>query len=209
MKRHKAGSRRDGCSSPCSRDRHCKCANCVPRSATGPTGPCCTGPTGAASTGPTGPCCTGPGGPAGPPTPTIGARVSGPEQIALDGVPTVVTFDAERFDFGNVWDPLAPTRLTAPVSGLYQISGSVNWEAEAAGVRILTIRLDGVTPIVQDTRSPAPATFITGQPVGTSYQLVAGQYVELVATQISGEDLSILDVPATSPEFSLVLISPT
>ena len=80
MRNHKTGC------NPCSRDRdrHCKCANCLPRcptgptgargptgfgsgasatGATGPTGPCCTGPTGFGATGPTGPCCTGPTGP--------------------------------------------------------------------------------------------------------------------------------------------------
>lgn len=63
MNRHKTG-----CGGPCSRDRHCDCFRCAPKKrdrngVTGPTGPCCTGPTGFGVTGPTGPCCTGPTGP--------------------------------------------------------------------------------------------------------------------------------------------------
>lgn len=64
MRRNKLGCP----NSPC--NKNCKCPKCCPKDGapTGPTGPCCTGPTGFrgptgfAATGPTGPCCTGPTG---------------------------------------------------------------------------------------------------------------------------------------------------
>ena len=229
MQRHKTGC------GPCTRDRHCKCPRCAPKCPTGPTGPCCTGPTGFGVTGPTGPCCTGPTGfgvtgPTGPcctgPTGAasatdlpLGARVFGPTQtIPSDPAGMALAFDDNRvrFDFGDFFDETtSATCLTVPAdaAGVYQISGSVVWDDEvgAVGVRLLSIRVNGLI-VAQDSRSPTPpapgAIFGTAQTISTTFLLEAGDCVELVATQVSGAPVDILEITAYSPEFALVRVTP-
>lgn len=60
-----------------------------------------------------------------------------------------VAWDTEDFDTGGVFDIAAPSRLTCPVSGLYQITAYVNTTTTtySAGSDGLKVRLNGTTEL--------------------------------------------------------------
>lgn len=217
------GGRRNGCDGPCNRD--CKCSRCCPKCPTGPTGapgsgslgP--TGATGAAGAqglpGPTGPCCTGATGPFGPTGAGFegvasGARVTNSAPVLVGSGGTVALgFDTERFDTDDYHDnAITPSRLTAPEDGIYTISGSVEWSAgvDAPGesFRNLAVRLNGTVFIAQQRVVPIDGA-TTLMAISTTYQLEAGDFVELVVSHNSASDpLTIVKSEAYSPEFAIV-----
>src|SRR5262249_3653108 len=90
---------------------------------------------------------TGPPGPSGPPglqglpgeaSPSISARVYNSTVIPVPssgGVSAVPSFDSERWDTANLHDSANPSRLTAPVDGVYLIEAHVSFPTNGAGAR--------------------------------------------------------------------------
>jgi hypothetical protein len=103
-------------------------------------------------------------------------------QPSNDNAVLVVSFDSERWDSSGLHDAALPTRLTCPETGIYLISGSVSFAANATGRRYLDIYLNGNTMLARQINPAAPvgATDLT---VSTTYQLNAGDYVELRVLQ--------------------------
>lgn len=159
----------------------------------------------------------GPPGPPGPPGSTIisqgpAARVTDTNpagQDILNNVTTTLTFDAERYDPDGMHDnTVNNSRLTAPVSGFYQISGAVLWEADPNGFRNVNISLNGTTLIAVETQNAVAAPgFGTAQTISTGYYLNAGDYVELTVQQSAGGTIAVEKIDATSPEFAMALVA--
>ena len=126
-------------------------------------------------------------------------------QVANDAL-TVVSFNNNRtITPASVHSTTTnPTRLTAPSSGMYVISGGVRWNSLSTGASraVLGIRLNGGTDIVTQTAGLA-GTFTLTQNVTTLYNLAATDYVELTVEQNSGSTGSLAVAANTSPEFSL------
>ena len=129
---------------------------------------------------------------------------------------SITTATLEALDFSALRtgsDPamfniLAPTRLTAPSTGWYQVSGSVRWIANEIGFRTLAIRQNGLTNIVEETVAAITGEGVaTTQSLSTLWYLLAGEYVELTVFQDSGVSLDIQSIPAASPEFGMVHVS--
>ncbi len=121
------------------------------------------------------------------------ARVESTAAVTTQsGVEAVLSFDSESFDTANLHAPSSdPTRLTAPVAGVYEITGQVEWDTAAGGSRLLVIRRnDGRRVGVSLIPVPAAANFVYQQ-VTTQTKLNAGEYVELRATQTSGAPIGI------------------
>lgn len=113
-----------------------------------------------------------------------------------------LTFNSERVDVGAMHDTSSNTsRLTVPTGGggFYEIGGCIEFESSATGRRGVQIRLNGATVIGRIEVS----AFANDQAVSvsTSYQLSAGDYVELMGLQSSGGALNMLATSAYSPEF--------
>ncbi len=98
------------------------------------------------------------------------------------------SFDTVQFDVGSVFSSAHPTQLTAPATGVYTISGSVEWESGAAGYRQLEIDARG-TRLASDLTPVAAPQFVYST-VTTIVKLNAGESVTLVADQSSGGTLS-------------------
>src|SRR5439155_3809942 len=117
----------------------------------------------------------------------MGARVynSGAFSVGSSSE-TAATFDTERSDTGGFHSTVTNTsRLTVPTGadGRYVISGAVEWAASALGtLRRLSIRLNGSTYIAKDEITSIINAALP-QNVSTVYDLVATDYVELVAFQ--------------------------
>jgi hypothetical protein len=104
---------------------------------------------------------------------------------------TAIAFDQERYDTAGMHDPASNTLLTAPVSGIYLLTGQVIWAANATGLRDLAlIRSSGLT-ISESDSMPGSNLFDPTTQIQTVVQLAAGDSVKLVALQTSGGSLNI------------------
>lgn len=103
---------------------------------------------------------------------------------------TAVPFDTDVFDNASMHDTVTnPTRLIAPVTGLYLVTGQIMWEANATGVRWVRITKNGA--IQNHVSQSAASSQQTVQNITALLSLTAGQYVEIEGYQNSGETLSI------------------
>ena len=74
-------------------------------------------------------------------------------QSIPNGAYTAVSFDGEIFDSGSVWTAGAnQSKLFAPVTGKYLITGFVGWLANATNLRECYIAINAGSPIVYDSR---------------------------------------------------------
>jgi hypothetical protein len=144
--------------------------------------------------------------------PNVAARVystkdqDSPLQIA--GAPVKrVAFDSVSFDTGGMFKPTDPTRLTAPVDGIYLITTSISWQVSGtSGLnRAVYVYVDGHA-IAVDQRPPAEET---RQVVTTVYKLQAGDYVEVGAAQDEDASLTVNSVGDYAPSLALVWIAPS
>ncbi len=135
-----------------------------------------------------------------------GARAyNNSSQTISNTTDTAITLNSERYDYGNLHSTVTNTsRLTAQAGGVYHISASANFAANATGLRVIYIRLNGTTDICGQS-SPGSASNSTSLSVNTLYYLNAGDYVEMYVYQASGGNLSINSSGNLSPELSMQL----
>ena len=205
----------------CSRckSNHCSCATGAGASgaigASGPIG--ATGATGVGVSGATGPVgLTGPGGATGA-TGAGGAALAArvfhtTSQEIPTAMNTLLAFDSERFDDGFHDNVVNNSRLTVPVGGAgrYQITGQarMTMPGVAADTRsTLFIRLNGAVAIAVTTATATTAVNSLDLIVTTLYDLVAGDYVELLASQTSGAPGTVDVTNDFSPDFMLVRVA--
>lgn len=114
-------------------------------------------------------------------------------QSINNGAPTRVDFQVETYDTYGMHDTGSNiTRLTCVVPGLYLVGGSVAFLANAAGQRTIEItRFVSSTFYVASQTAPGSAGLNTILSVTGLVRMVAGDYVELFATQSSGAPLNI------------------
>lgn len=112
------------------------------------------------------------------------------------------------FDIGNLHDPVTNnTRLTAPIDGIYTISGQAAFGANATGIRAAQITRNGTNDILVDAQVSAAnsASLATDLPLTTIVELNAGDFVELRAFQNSGGDLGLF---ASRTHLAMAWIAP-
>lgn len=118
-----------------------------------------------------------------------------------------LTFNSERYDNDTIHSTSSNTgRLTATTAGVYSITGHIQFDANATGVRGLELRVNGSTIIAQDLRASF-ATFGVVATISAHYKLAATDYVELRAYQNSGGSLNMLATGNLSPEFAMAKVS--
>jgi hypothetical protein len=114
-------------------------------------------------------------------------------QSTLNATFTAVQFNGtDRYDTDSMHDPASNnTRITFNTAGVYVVQGEMYWDANATGVRLARIRLNGATTlntaIVPNTGgSDGVATL-----VGCTYDFVVSDYIELLGYQSSGGALNM------------------
>lgn len=129
-------------------------------------------------------------------------------QTIATSTQTKVVFDAVDSDGWNCWDVSPnPTRLTAPITGRYIITGNVAFEADSAGHRAINILKNNTVELARSDFSPVSNSIDTHSNVTChAVTLTKGDYVELRVWQNSGNDLDILDSGDHSPRFSLIYL---
>ena len=123
--------------------------------------------------------------------PAARARKTSNQSIP-DVTNTTLTFEGESFDTAGLHNPSANnTRLTAPTSGLYQVTAGVAWAGNDTRNRMLGLTVNGGGCCVGT--SLVPAAVAGAQTLQTSSDLLklsAGEFVEAVVRQSSGGNLS-------------------
>lgn len=133
---------------------------------------------------------------------SLGARVFRSTTAGIGtGAVTALSFNSVRYDTDVMWVGTLLTRLTIRTAGKYEVGGSVEWANAAGAIRILDIRLNGVTILARQSVPPIGGGLITEMSVSTIYDLVVGDYLELTVFQDSGAPLNINSVGNYSPEF--------
>lgn len=129
-------------------------------------------------------------------------------QTITTSTQTKVIFDEVDSDGWNCWDVSPnPTRLTAPLTGRYIITGNVAFEADSAGHRAINILKNNTVELARSDFSPVSNSIDTHSNVTChAVTLTKGDYVELRVWQNSGNDLDILDSGDHSPRFSLIYL---
>lgn len=130
------------------------------------------------------------------------ARIYNDANIAIaTGVVTTLTFNTVRYDTDTLYSATNPSRLTARWPGNYSIGAGVRFEANAVGVRLVTLRLNGTTMIATSLVPNAGGAIQQTLNVNTDYELVPTDYVEVQVFQDSGGPLNAVRFVNTSPEF--------
>jgi hypothetical protein len=120
-----------------------------------------------------------------------------------------VTLNTEAFDTANLHDNVTNNHvLTAPVAGVYQITGNVRWASNATGARFLDISVAGgrIASVWADATG---GTAETDQSVSAAYALAAGDQVNLEVFQNSGGALDLVKLGTDDPNLSMVWIGPS
>jgi len=103
---------------------------------------------------------------------------------AINGL-TAISWDVEGWDSDAMWSVGVPTRLIAPIDGIYRIWGTADWESVASGTRMLgRLRKDGATVIDADETMSVTGAFMTND-VYAEYPLLATNYVEFMVQAVS------------------------
>ncbi|MBX7158023.1 MAG: hypothetical protein K1X66_06530, partial [Verrucomicrobiae bacterium] len=122
--------------------------------------------------------------------PTVRAIFSVGAQFISSGVSTLVNFPDESFDTANMHGPLNLERITAPVSGYYQVMAQVTWNSNSNGRREITILFNGVSSLWSNTVLPISGSS-TAQNCFGLLKLDAGDVVTLQVFQNSGVSLAV------------------
>lgn len=135
-----------------------------------------------------------------------GARVY---RTAVQSIPddtlTFVEFDAERYDTEAIHDNTTnPARLTCKVAGVYVITASIGFAANAVGTRFAEIHHSGEGAYICSLRIPAytEAGHYTHLCISTVHYLAVDDYVRVAVIQDSGDALDLLAF-ANCSEFAM------
>ena len=129
------------------------------------------------------------------------------DESTRDRIGESLPFDSERYDTADMHTTTNNARLTAPVTGIYDVSASVTWSFDPDGSRFVGLKKNGTTFIASQTQ-PAIAGRPTDQDVSHQALLQEGDYVEVRARQVSNNALAVIKFQETSPEFSMTWLAP-
>lgn len=106
--------------------------------------------------------------------------------VANGGSGQILTLNSEWWDEGDLHSTSADTgRLTAPITGLYHVGGSVRWATNATGVRQMNLRKNGST-LLDVSVVPGSASVVAINKVSAIVRLAKGEYVDALVFQNSG-----------------------
>lgn len=123
---------------------------------------------------------------------------------------TVLAFNSERFDSAAMHDTATNnSRITAPISGVYALTATVQWNSNASASFQTSLMLNGTTLIALQIVTPAAGGALNhGQVVAAIYKLAAGEYVEVYVYQATAGSVNVLSGGNYSPEFAAAWLGP-
>jgi hypothetical protein len=111
----------------------------------------------------------------------VGAAHRTTSQSIILNTDTAIIFETTELPISNnMWALATPTRMTAPITGTYMLTGAAFQGNGGAGqVWSVWIMVNGTTPIVRKTVTTQNGGFDIYSSVSTLYRLNAGDYAEL------------------------------
>ena len=121
------------------------------------------------------------------------ARVFRSTPQTVGAANTILSFDGERFDTANLHSPTAnPSRLRAPLAGVYLITANVNWDLpDGTPIWMGLRRNGGLTGDAFIAAEAETAQVSDEQALSTIYKLAAGDFIDVVVHQGSGADATV------------------
>lgn len=120
------------------------------------------------------------------------------------GSETAVTWEAATYQTGGAWwSASLPTRVYVPRPGLYRATGRIRWDANASGIRQVSLRRNGTETFALNF-SPA-ATVEVVQECSDEVVCAAGDYLELTGLQTSGSNRT-MELRSYAPRLSVFLV---
>lgn len=117
--------------------------------------------------------------------------------MATSGSSQLILFDTEAYDTDTMHSTSSNTsRITATTTGLYLVTASLGFAANATGYRVAQLRKNSAGAVGSGTKVAIEAVPSTGASAPTSVafavyvQLTAGDYVEMFGFQNSGGALA-------------------
>lgn len=124
-----------------------------------------------------------------------------------NATPTAVPLDTADVDTDSIWVSGTPSRLIAPVDGLYLAGGGGQFAVNATGARMVYLQKSGGT-ILAMFHGIGNGTWYVGGAVNTPVVMSAGDYIEMYVYQTSGGALNLDTTVSGYPIWaSLVLAS--
>ena len=123
----------------------------------------------------------------------------------------VLAFNSERYDRAGASAStqhdvaVNNSRLTCVEAGIYTIKAQIEWNAAAVAPASVQLRLNGATTIAKIGSSGAAD--LTWLPLSTDWDLIVGDYVEVLAAQSSGTSHTVLASSGFSCEFMWVKVA--
>jgi hypothetical protein len=136
--------------------------------------------------------------------PAARAYSSGGTTMSSAAFTVSLDLPTEDFDTAGMHNAADTYLLTAPIDGIYQITASVEWQANTGGRRLLAVYGPPAMEESFDSRPPVSgASENTFQTLAATRALNAGDSIYLSASQTSGVDLFAFD-----PELSMTWAGP-
>jgi hypothetical protein len=147
------------------------------------------------------------------------------DQGAPNGTYTLLHFNQERYDTAAMHSgTISNSRLTAPVTGIYELSANVEWESLVGGSRSMVLVRNGEGTTggtwIAAVDEAGKAGGAQAQALSTVARLQAGDYVELLVRQITEASVqagvhsnensegSFVAPSEYTPEFSMTWLAP-
>jgi hypothetical protein len=128
-------------------------------------------------------------------------------QSIANNTGVALAFNTESFDTDTIHDTVTNnSRLTCKTAGKYLITGTIEWAANATGIRQAILQVNGTTQPGIDERI-GTATYPVTTTVVTLYDLAVNDYVELLGYQDSGGALNALTDGIRAPVFEMVRVA--
>lgn len=94
---------------------------------------------------------------------------------------TVASWNTQQFDTADLWNPSEPTKLTAPIAGIYLVTAGAIRQQNSNAIPGLAIRVDGTITYAEQRPEPLTDTVdLPVQSISTIAPLDSGEYAELV-----------------------------
>ena len=140
-------------------------------------------------------------------SPTSACVRTATSQVISTSTVTAVTFGTESVDIGGCANlNTYPTRLTAPVAGIYTVGYTLIFSANSAGGRQAWVSVNGGTVRWAEASVPSRSSNNYTSLGGTVVlNLAAGDYVEVYTYQNSGGNLGLFVDATTSSAAWFVL----
>lgn len=125
-------------------------------------------------------------------------------------VALALTFASEVYDNDGIHSTSVNTeRLTCQTDGIYRAFASIQFAANATGVRQVSIRKNGTTDMVAHSANANSAGAHTIA-LGTEVTLAVGDYLTCLAFQTSGGGLNVIasDGPGVQYDFGMSYVGP-